>query len=297
MAEEGEIKVAPAVAPPATARKPRKPRARKPKQEAAAKPVETTARFVEVKTRRSGAASLVVSLVAVCVVAGAGYYGWQQLTRLRQESSKRDSELGMQVSTELAGLQAKFDSLMTEWDKQRREKELLTTQKNVEFAALGIRFDYRAALGDAIISESNVVTFSGNPDLTISAFEPDEVAKACTAPLRVTKDGYCDETAIDGIQRVERVYAEYNEDDSLSRVVLAFSWIINDESVLRLTADLGTPALEGRDVFAPADAQAQAEQVEAYYRMILKGETISVAVDENITYAREIAASLRLISP
>lgn len=258
-----------------------------------------SARFVEVTrtipARKTSRVLVFVQLAFAAALVFGAYLGYHELSRVREESSQREAALRAQLGEQVGSVQERFDSLMALWDRQKETDTAQTKRQSGALPLSGVTVSYPASLS-AMDSKDGKTVFAANPDLWIEEtanFEPS--ALSCGKPLQITKDGYCDKSQVAGVDAVERVVVE-REGESIKRIVRSLAFAVGkDNAVLvKISVDLGTPVLEGRDVFAPTNTKDQEAALELFLRAILKKESLPEVLKENIALFEDLISHLRL---
>lgn len=265
--------------------------------------------------RKSSWSVVIVQVCLLLVFVAAAHAGWKQLIRVRQEAASDAQGLRSEVSGELSHLQSRLDALMQEWDRQEQEKER-DRLLSYELSRWRMSLKYPAAFGQPDVKSVSasddvlpyeLLTFSANPDVWLVSVPADTTSKdpllaaesplfVCENELEITNDGYCDAYEVHGRRVVESVWPEYGEDGVLQRVLMGVSWQSEGVGpVIRAFADLGSPYVADRDVFAPVDEQAERASLEGYYRAILKKEGLPPVVQESLMHFSALADSVQIL--
>ncbi len=224
----------------------------------------------------------------------------------KESADQSDSDLRTQVEGEVAGLKERLQLLADELQKQKEAKQE-TKYSEYTNDDLGIRFHYPQNLGQANAQmvdpdaekdgdEYLTVTFSANPDIWLAAADEsykgklpfvyngqnDDLAATCPKPLDVSEDGYCDLIGVLQSQTALRVQPLIEE--KLLNVVKSVPINLQTGTYSGLTVNvgLGLPPVTGRDLFAPTSDDKQQEALTAFYRNLIKRESLSIVVLENL---------------
>lgn len=259
------------------------------------------ARMVEAKKSRapkksSVALVFVQLLFAAALVVGA-YFGWHELSRVREESAQREASLRAQLGEQVGSVQQRFDSMVALLEAQKQkeqEKKAPVKRLDALLPLSGVTIVYPETLAGAD-TKNGKTTFAANPDLwveEITDFKKEVLS--CTKPLQISADGYCDNISIFGISAVERVLVDRSESSIRVLRTVSFASGKDNKVLVRLTVDLGSPVVAGRDVFAPTDPKQQEQALQTYFRSLLKKESLPEVLTENIALFDDLVAHIRL---
>ncbi len=284
---------------PLAGEKPKPKRRRsKPAQAVASAPAPITppARFISVEKQvpmKQKKTSWVFAglqlLFAVAVIVGA-YFLFHQVQKISEEARKREMVVQEQLKAQVGEVQEKFDMLIDTWQKQKTDELSATARKDFSVAGTSMSGSHLARLGELELSGTHH-RFSANPDIFGTA---GGLLWTCSKPLVVDENGYCDVIEVAGVQAIESVDVLYDANDSIDRIMKQVQIPLPNGEYFVWVVDLGTPVIEGRDVFAPVDEDAQKQAVTEYVRTILKHEDLPEVLAENLNAFDDLIEHLRL---
>jgi len=264
--------------------------------------------------KKGGNAGLVLFVLLVIVLLAGAFYRTQQVS---VKTDEKTNNLREDVSTEVSTLKDKLQNLTQQIEDQKREREE-EKRKQYTVTALGLKFMYPAELGDVTeeiltqaegedLQESLMLTFSGNPDIWLSAStagyldetgiiytgETENLRSLCPDPLAVSENGYCDFMNIMGQQSIEQAIVLGG--DSITNIVKSVPVNISGEKYTGLTVNvsLGLPPVSGRNLFAPTTDDSTEEGLEEFLRNVIKEDNLSLVTIENLNAFEEIVTTLQ----
>ncbi len=249
----------------------------------------STARFVKVQKKTSWFGGAIQVLFAIAVIVGA-YFLFHQVQKVREEAKKREAVLQQQLKEQVEGVQGRFDLLIDTWQKQKADELSATARTDFSVAGTAMTGSHLARLG-ALELNGTHFRFSANPDIYGTE---GGLLWTCSNPLVVDENGYCDVIDVSGVQAIESVDVLYDANDSVDRIMKQVQIPLPNGEFFVWVVDLGSPVIEGRDVFAPVDVDAQKEAVTAYVRTILKHEDLPEVLAENLDAFDDLIEHLRL---